>query len=117
MRGIAEEKFIDCFISFYFFDVGKSRGIVHSLFYELMLYLFSAGRSREEEVRKVVCFMSSCTVTKSDSFLEGHSKFPAQSLKTFVSDTGKIYTLSKAFFLPLLSGKLFHSGECAFFHL
>ncbi len=51
------------------------------------------------------------------SFLEGHSKFPAQSLKTFVSDTGKIYTLSKAFFLRLLSGKLFHSGECAFFHV
>jgi hypothetical protein len=57
------------------------------------------------------------TVTKSDRFLEGHSKFPPQSQKTFVSDTGKNFTLSKAFFLRLLSGKLFHSGECAFFHL
>jgi hypothetical protein len=62
-------------------------------------------------------FLDLYTVTKSYSFLEGHCKFPAQSLKTFVSDTGKIYTLSKAFFLHLLSGKLFHSGECAFFHL
>jgi hypothetical protein len=60
---------------------------------------------------------SSYTVTKSDRFLEGHSKFPPQSQKTFVSDTGKNFTLSKAFFLCLLSGKLFHSGECAFFHL
>jgi hypothetical protein len=58
-----------------------------------------------------------CTVTKSDRFLEVHSKFPPQSQKTFVSDTEKNFTLSKAFFLRLLSGKLFHSGECAFFLL
>jgi hypothetical protein len=62
-------------------------------------------------------FQRLCTVTKSDRFLEGHSKFPSQSQKTFVSDTGKNFTLSKAFFLRLLSGTFFHSGECAFFHL
>ncbi len=55
----------------------------------------AAERLGVQKVSKVRYY----TVTKSDRILEGHSKFPPQRQKTFVSDTGKNFTLSKPVWL------------------